>query len=398
MPKSRLFVIDPVCAMEYGHSLNALKYFKDMAAPSFDEAIMVASQHLPGEMSQDAIVRHFEFQYDQFLKIDRRPAPKPLLPFARKVGSPRAVSAADFNQLLLEHDITAHDTLLFPSIDYYSAVGILAVLEGIAPDQAPHLLIRLIGVMETACLDLPAPQAFNDLINRLKGYHRQGGRMTLCGETPKYSRRLSNELGFEVLTVPYFSPDVDATAMPVAGPVTFLSGGSARPDKGFFRLNSIITKVNQQIGAHKARFIVQGLPDEQWHQNISYIRSLYAQPNVELLSGQIPYSEIQRTFNASHVGLMPYDPAVYEWRGSAMLMESMLFERLTICQSNTGFSEQARLYNAGQVCNTDDDFVEAICAYAMMKPAELNIYAKMARDRYLQDVKSACDTWISGAL
>lgn len=392
----RLFVLDPVCAMEYGHSLNALKYFTDMAAPFFSASHMIASRHLPGDTATDSIDRFFEFHYDYALRIERRWAERPLIAAAEQHVGKRSVAAADFLRLLKKYDMTQEDTLLFPSIDYFSAIGILAALKEQPAKARPKLLIRLIGVMETATQDMTAPQALANVISELKLYHSIGGVMTLCAETPKYAQRLTAMMDLPVLTVPYFSPEIVPVDMPQDGPITFLAGGSARPDKGFFRLQSIIDQVHEMIDPRKVHFIIQGLPDHMYQDNLAYLRSLQALPNTEVLPGQIPYAAIRKTFAESHVGLMPYDATIYEWRGSAMLMESMLFERLVICQSNTGFADQARLYQAGEICSTDAEFALAICQYAGMTPERLKDYASLARKYYIRDVDQACRRWITG--
>lgn len=394
---SRLFVIDPVCAMEYGHSLNALKYFAQMVTPYFDETVMVASRHLPGETAQDGIERFFEFHYGHALRIVRRAGPRAVIAAATNSHGPRASSTADFMRLLQKYDMTSADTLLFPSIDYYAALGILAALTGRPAAQQPRLMIRLIGVMETAAIDLPAEDALSALVAQIKLYARDGGAMTLCAETPKYARKMTKMLGLPVLTVPYFSPVIEAIDMP-AGPVTFLAGGSARPDKGFFRLGSIIRHVHARIPPRQVRFVIQGLPDDMTQDNLDYVRALHALPNTKILPGQISYDEIKASFAQTHVSLMPYDRSIYAMRGSAMLMESMLFGRLVVAQAGTAFADQARSYSAGAVCDTDDDFADAICAYAGMAPARLQSHADLARRYYLEDVDMACKAWVEGVV
>lgn len=393
---SRLFVADPVCAMEYGHSLNALKYFSDMAAPYFSETHMIASYHLPGETADDGIDRFFDFYYDFTLRIKRRALPLPLVPATSQHAGNRSASVVDFLRLLQKYDMNSADTVMFPSIDYYSALGVFGALRARPPAQRPKLLIRFIGVMENAAPEIPGPDALDAVLRQVEFYHAEGGVMTVCAETPKYAARLQKMLKIPVLTVPYFSPVIEAIGMPVDQPVTFLAGGSARADKGFFRLRSIIEQVNATIDPAQVRFIIQSSPDHMYNQHAGYLRSLQALPNVKMLPGQITYDEIRQSFANSHISLMPYDPEIYEWRGSAMLMESMLFQRLVICQNNTGFSDQAQRYQAGRICSSDAEFANAICIYAQMPSEQLTEYAGLARKYYIQDVDQACRHWITG--
>jgi hypothetical protein len=79
-----------------------------------------------------------------------------------------------------------------------------------------------------------------------------------------------------------------------------------------------------------------------------------------------------------------------------MLMESMLFNRLTVCQGGTAFAEQGMIYNAGLVCHTDEDFADAIAMYADFTPSRIEAQAGMARKHYLEDIQKSCDVWMKG--
>lgn len=395
---SRLFVLDPVCAMEYGHSLNGLNYFADMAARHFNTVIKVASRHLPGRTGDDGIERMFEFHYGFALKIKRAIEPWHLIEAAHQHTNACGTAAADFVRLLARYDMDASDTLMFPSIDYFSLAGVLAVLNGRPPAHRPHLLIRLIGVMELAVPGKTPEDALAHICAQLQTYLAEGGQVTLAAETPKYAQKLSALIGAPVQTVPCIVADFDALPLPQSGPITFLAGGSARPDKGFFRLKPIIDLVHAEIDPKDVRFVIQGLPDHLTYAHRADLRALTALPNTTLLPGQIPYDAVRQSFAESHVTLMPYDAEIYMLRGSAMLMETMLFGRLAICQDSTAFAEQAQLYGAGVTCTTDEEFAAAICRYARMAPDQLGADAAQARKHYLGDVENACQAWLSEAL
>lgn len=395
----RIFIIDPVCAMTYGHSLNALGYFADMARAYGDSVIKVASRHLPQTgAGDDGIERFFEFQYDRFLDITRQPPLQDWAGIYNRVHiGPEAASSTDFSRFLQSYKITADDTLLFPSVDYYALLGLLNALVGQPVARLPKIMLRFIGVMETAGHDIDPPTAANHFRRRLREALTAGVPISICAETPKYARELETALRCKVHTVPYMAPDITALPLPDdGGPITFLSGGSAREDKGFYRLRNIISLVHNRIDVSKVRFVIQGPPDALFHRHPDYMAWLHSLPNAEILPGTVPYSEIERAFQNSHVSLMPYDQATYSSRGSAMLMETMLFNRLALCQGGTGFAEQCMLYNSGLVCNTDDDFADAIAMYAGLGPTRIEQQAALARAHYLEDVKQACDAWMKG--
>lgn len=393
---ARVFIIDPVCAMEYGHSLNALKYFADLASHHFDEVHMVASRHLPQPKDghDDGIIRFFDFYYDYVLKIDRQPAVRsPLhVPGQRLAGE--AAATVEFSRFMEVHGIGPDDTLLYPSIDHYSAVALANVVGGMGAQSCPALLVRMIAVMEMTALNMEGKDAFTMVIERFKGLLAANLPLSICAETPTFGNVLRRRLGRAVHIVPYFAPGIEPLDVP-DGPITFLSGGSARPDKGFFRLKPIIEGVLSQLDPAQVRFVIQGPPDATFAAHTDYMRWLYSLPNAEILPGQVPYSEIVRSFETSHVALMPYAQDVYANRGSAMLMEALMFGRLAICQSGTGFADQARLYNAGATCSTEEDFANAIVMFAQKSPEMIREQAALARRYYLEDVDRSCKAWIS---
>ncbi len=394
----RTFIVDPVCAITFGHSLNALGYFAEMARSYGNDIIKVASRHLPLlDGKEDDIERFFEFQYDKFIEIDRKPVAKDWAGLsAQAQTSAEASATVDFSRFMSKFRVTADDTILFPSVDYYSLLGLLNVIETLPASRMPKVMFRFIGVMETASLDGDANLAGNHFKRRLREAMNRGMNISVCAETPKYARELTQSLRINVPTVPYIAPDIDALPMPEEGPITFLSGGSAREDKGFFRLQNIISLVNKRIDPSKWKIKIQGPPNKVFSQNSGYMAWLHSLPNAEILPGNVPYSEIVRSFRESHVSLMPYDPETYASRGSAMLMESMLFNRLTVCQDGTAFAEQGMIYKCGLVCHTDEDFADAIAIYADFKPSQIEAQAGMARKHYLEDIQKSCDVWMKG--
>lgn len=393
---TRLFVIDPVCAMLYGHSLNALSYFADMASTYVPDTYKIASRHLPQTPAND-IVRYFDFHYDFALKIERLAEPTRDNRSARPLDA-EGISSQEFYEFLGDFAVSDNDILLFPSIDYYSLIGLLNALRGLPRNRHPKLMLRFIGVMEQAHQTLAHTKTMEVAADRIREALSWKTPISLCAETPKYARRLEEVFGARVLTVPYFAPAVDALPMPLSGPCTFLMGGAARADKGFFRLADIISRVNSVVNPSEVSFIIQGPPKDVLLANAEYMKRLWTLPNVEMLESTLPYAEIVESFRRSHVALMPYMADTYEYRGSAMLMEALMFNRPAICQAGTAFAEQASIYGCGEICADDEEFSRAI-ERARLKPAPLMAeQAMLSRSFYLQDVQKSCDQWFEGSL
>lgn len=392
----RIFVADPTCAVTFGHPLNALNYFADVAAQYCSDVRKVASCHLPVRAGDpdDGIARYFEFLYEPIMAIERSATLR--YAFMQEARISREETAfLDALRFLADFDITAQDGLLFPGMDYYSLVGFLRALKGLAPQKRPHLFIRLLGVLEQTCHHLTPGDAQDRVFALLRAYRSAHGGMSLCAETPAYAAHLSARLSYDVPTVPYWVGGIEPLDYPATGPVTFLLGGSARADKGFFEIRDIISAVNRRIEPWRTRFIIQSLPDAQIAQHEGYIKTLVRLPNVEYLPGNISYPEILSSFARSHVILMPYDQPTYALRGSAMMMEAICFGRPVICTDNTGFGGQARDYGARWVCDSRAGFVDAIVEAVETPPADMNRAALELRDAYLTDVKQSYDGWIN---
>src|ERR1044072_1417746 len=211
---TRAFVIDPVCVMNYGHSLNAIRYFANVASGYFQDVLMVASAHLPiDDGADDSIIRYFDFHYDYALKIRRTAIDGPPF-YSESACTPEGISSADFSRFIFTYDVCDQDTFLFPSIDYYSLMGLLNALNTLPPQRRPRLLLRFIGVMESASQILPGDQAMPAVIQLLREAFRQSLSISICAETPKYAETLSSCLEVNVMTVPYLAPDIMQLPLP----------------------------------------------------------------------------------------------------------------------------------------------------------------------------------------
>ncbi len=161
---------------------------------------------------------------------------------------------------------------MFPSVDFYGLVGLFNALAELPAARQPKLLLRFIGVMETASKFYRDPMTV--LAGRIIEARDAGIHMTLSAETPKLAEWLSDLLDIEVSTTPY--PDVhQPLAFPKLGTFDIYCPGSARGDKGFFSLREIFTDLRRRDPEMNIRFITQSLNvnEAQHHQN--YTSQLY---------------------------------------------------------------------------------------------------------------------------
>lgn len=391
----RCFVIDPTCAFSFGHSVNSIKYFKEIASVYFPDVRPIVSYHLPADALLDGIQveRYFDFYYDQQISIDRaEPSPKTHVSSnISKYMAPANSATTDFGNFLFYNNISSQDVILFPSVDYYSIVGIFSALEGLEAKRCPRLLLRFIGVLENV-VENGVENCFK-LIDR---YVKAGGAASVSAETPKLASRLSALSDCAVTVTPYPAFQAQATPLSLSGPFYVFCGGAARLDKGFYRLADIFASVNEALGIDAVRFIVQGFPPKQIGADKRYLQRLYSIPNVELLDGVIPYSKMLDAYGRSHITILPYDERTYAFRGSAMLMESIILNRLVLAQARTAFADQVRKYNSGIVCDDDEGFADAICLYAKSDRRFLIEQAALAERFYRADAERAYNLWLEG--
>ena len=148
----RCFVIDPVCAFEFGHSLNSLKYFSELARERWRIVEPVASYHLPlSPERNDGIERFFDFYYDKFIKIDRLSINYNDCEYAAPTD-PLKRALIDFSNFFFYKNVSAADSVVLPNTDIYSLCALMTLLEGMPAAGTPALFLRFIGVMENAII------------------------------------------------------------------------------------------------------------------------------------------------------------------------------------------------------------------------------------------------------
>ena len=350
----------------------------------------MASYHLPRKQGkEDGISRFFDFYYDKFIKIERLEIQYNGFKYAAP-SDPLKRALIDFSNFFFYKDMSAADSVILPNTDIYSLSALLVLLDGMPAAVAPALFFRFIGVMENA--KYFERDGFDTVARALQKFKKRGYRISVSAETPTLSRSLAGKLDADVWTTPYPLIGKDVLPLP-SDPFAVLCGGSARADKGFGRLPAIIEQVGNLVGDH-VRFVVQNAPATEQMKHLTTIQALSKMHNVTLLDGVLPFSEIIDAYTRTTISIMPYDPVVYAERGSAILMESIMFGRLVIGQADTAFAEQIMLYNSGEVARSDAEFARAIVRLASMPRHYLREQAMAARQRYLADVVSSYDNWL----
>jgi hypothetical protein len=393
----RLFICDPVCVLPFGHNAVALNYFRSAFADRYD-TIPLCGRALPQSIVESyAFVPFFHYYYHDFITL---PAGQ-LAPLPPRMGFPasyvdelEALATDDATRLLAEYDMGSKDTIFFPSVDFYSLVGLLNALQGWPERRRPRLLLRFIGVMETSTNAHRNPMAH--LAHRLMEARAQGIAIAFSAETPRLAVYLSELLDSVVLVTPY--PEM-AEPLPESTASDFIvfCPGAARFDKGFMELQSIFWQVRRNDPDLEIGFVTQALSlTDAVHQQ-NYISQVYAIPGVELLAPAISPQEMRQRYLACSLVLLPYDTKTYRMRGSAVLMETACLARPILTIEGAAFAEQVAYYGLGTVVPSASAMPEAILSLARSDRSKLYRRALHARQRFALDVVSVYDNWLRSA-
>lgn len=391
-----------MCAQRFGHNLNALSYFSDIYRERYSEVIRMAARELPQDPKNkdDGIKRFFQFNYGHVIPVPAaRPDGAGAMPLQHLGKLPRSVF--DFHNFFEVYRVGADDTLLFPSIDFYSLVGLLSAIRWLPADQVPSCKLRFIGVLESSAAEISNADAEHYWTKLLKAaLERFGDKIKLAAETPCLADYLTDLLNAEIETVPYYVPDIDPQTDLDQGPLVFGFIGSPRPDKGFERIHSILKIANNVLRDKlkrspiaEVRYLVQCSPAAQIKGNEEYLTKLYSLGNVNLLLGNFDQTEVLSAISASDVIVLPYDAQTYRTRGSAIMMEALLCSRAVIAAEGTAFGRQAAAFEAGWVCDTDTEFGERIASSTRLSRRALRDRAARARSRYVEQTRTAFEKW-----
>jgi glycosyltransferase involved in cell wall biosynthesis len=390
----RLFICDPVCVLPYGHNAVALNYFKSAFADRYDMVTAFCGQEIPERVSAAyQFVPFFHHYYDDFIRIDHRAqgvVDDHIELDLGHIDHLESLATADARRLLETYEINVADTVLYPSVDFYGLVGLLNALRSLPTARQPKVLLRFIGVMETATHTYRDP--VRHLANRIRAMLAAGARLSFSAETPRLAVLLSQMLDAPVLVTPY--PELsEPLGVPDFSRWLVFCPGAARFDKGFLHLHDLFAAVRRSDPELEICFATQSLSvrDAEHHQN--YTSRLYAIPGVEVLPPSISSQQMRRYYQRCALVLLPYDTTVYRDRGSAVLMEAACLARPTLTVAGSAFAEQVSYYGLGTVVGSLDAVPEAILGLARQKPMALYRQALHARHRFVLDVVSAYKNW-----
>ncbi|WP_379863205.1 glycosyltransferase [Maritalea porphyrae] len=409
----RLFLVDHMCVLPFGHNLNAMVLFERELGRFFEGTMCLACSALPDYAEQaNQVRRELSFPYDGVL--ERAAATKrsdgvavnktqlgirPLLNnrLVRKalytasfeflgidIVSGRTLS--DWKSIFRRHKISRADAIFFPSAEFYGCVTLLELLGQLPETERPSVHFRFIGVGENVKYSFSqARPIFLDAIRRAK---LNGTRLSVSAETPRYVEYLRNILDIDVLFVPYPLAS-ESASIPWRQNKTIASPGQGRADKGFFRLNSIIGEIAEHYPEVRFEYDVQNMRTRDRDYRSRYESGLARIPRMNLRPERLSQDEINSVYEKSDIMLLPYDAETYAMRGSAVYQETLAVGRPVVCSRDLGFSDLVVRYGNGLLAESDTEFADALVELSSWDKKKVEKACRDARNLFERDVESA---------
>ena len=165
----------------------------------------------------------------------------------------------------------------------------------------------------------------------------------MSAETRSYSDFLSSEFKMIVDFVPYPPIDLGCIDRPNRREHDlYVALGAAREDKGFNTLITCIDLISRNNPG--ARFVIQEA-SKKWQGYEENLQKLNELDNVRILPSFIDSATQLELLCSAFAVLTPYDPAMYQFRGSAFVRRAMYLGKLICASSNTSLSRDAENHN-----------------------------------------------------
>jgi len=386
----RLILCDPVCVLPYGHNVAAMVNFRNFVGEYFDSVVCIGSRYLLEDIAKArGIEREFDFYYNDAIPLDTSADSQEFL--VRHIDKIKAAKA-DLLALLKRHKVTKRDVLCYPSVDFYALHALADAIEELKKAGRPTIMLRLIGVMETAASGNYA-KPMNVVLALLSRLLAADIPVKIAAETPRYADYLAMHLDCPVAVAPNIETR-EQLPLPDDGRFTVICPGSGRYDKGFLNLLEIFTRVRRQDPGLKIRFQTQLLPDRDLKHHLDYLQRLYAVPGVKTLPSQISAEEIEAMFDNADLVLLPYARDVYEFRGSAVLIEAMCSGRHALALDGPAFVDQMRFFGGGTVCTNNADMADKVIECSRQSPQLRYAKARQARERFTKNLADSYRNWV----
>lgn len=273
----------------------------------------------------------------------------------------------DLAKILEQTAIGAADHVVLPTAEPYLVMELADALARCEPSSRPHLHARFINAQPGA-----GRKDVDRMLARLAADPELAGWVHIYTETPAMGRFLADTYGAKTDLFPYLvAAPVEGPAVPqrdLSKPILFSYLGTARNEKGFGRLPSILRALvaNPLFDPRKIAVLVQvGGTDARAAMLIKKFRNEISTLglDVEFHQGGASPSQYAALLNRSDCLLLPYASDRYRLSGSGILFEAVLHAKPFICSAGLSFSDYARDGNAIEA-ECDERFAAAMLEIA----------------------------------
>lgn len=364
--KKRSFIIDFGCCLPFGHNLQAVnlyrnreiqngkeaksivckrvRRFKNIGKEGYDFALPTLYKSLIVDTSEKRFVRLFQKVIQKLHSF--------------RVGKWSWLALrANFSarKIFNKHQFGEDDILILPSADYFGTKAILKVLQRTKVEDRPRLHIRFIGVLEHSN-NLFRNSLF-EIINLINVQHEN---ITVSAEVSNYANYLNLVLPhIDVFADPYPLEDktIDRDSTP-DGPFTILLPGTNRLDKGYYDIYHLAKEILFEFS--DVKLVVQDMKSWDKNFNKKYQKKLASLDNVVLVDAILSRKKIESLYHSAHLILLPYDPATYQFRGSAIHYEAIVNRIPVVVRKGVGFIDEVMEWKSGWAYETKAELFTCI--------------------------------------
>lgn len=378
MKKQTAIIFDPVCGTSKGHNFRTMiKYAEWLKHSLFIESQLWIPDSDCESTNKDLIVKkNIPWVYEYFLPVENKSLfsfSQHLLRSTKGKYRTKIVRAPTFILSSVTHIIAQKkietallksfkektNFLFFPGADLYSILALASLSERKLIPKNLNIIIRLMGVMETAGY---FPKSKSALFSALRLILKNHSKVKVTAETEKYATVLAKHL--KVVVKVTHIPNDSSHCLPEGvfqdkSIQNIVCLGGARSDKGYFELIDFINHARKIFGRH-VKFYIQTMSSTNKEYNPQYEMKLAKTLNAILLPSFLSDEDLFGYLFAADVIFLPYSSGTYELRGSAILFDSLGTGKPILGRSNTGFGLTIDIAGLGCTFSDINDFGTAL--------------------------------------
>ena len=380
MKIKRAFIIDFACCIPFGHNLFSVNLFYEKVSRMGFEAKAVVCKRI--RKYQYVASPHFDFELPFLYKgividITKYRLIRLFYALLRMVESLRIGKTSMLSskamlaskRLFKKYQFTSEDIIILPSADFYGTKAILKQLGKLAVEKRPKLHLRFIGVLEHA--QVYTRNSVYELVKLINTYHET---VTVSAEVAIYARYLNLLLPHhDVIASPYpvLEGNIPSTVYEKTEDSVFsiLLPGTNRIEKGYYDIFNITKELLFQFP--DIEVVVQDMKKWDKHFNGKYRKKLKRLANVTLIDAILPRKELDKLYDKANAILLPYDPIIYEFRGSGVHYEAIQRSIPVLVNKGVGFVGEVQDWSSGWTYETKEELYAHISHIRTMSKNEV---------------------------